>query len=73
MNFEDFVEKEYRGKSDDILLNAIKAYAAPVKYRKVGNYDNLYISESDINAIEDEVSFIKANFLSVIRSLNTIF
>lgn len=33
-----------------------------MKYRKVGNYDNLYISESDINAIEDEVSFIKANF-----------
>lgn len=62
VNFEDFVEKNIGGKSDDILLNAIKAYAAPVKYRKVGNYDNLYISESDINAIEDEVSFIKANF-----------
>lgn len=62
VNFEDFVEKNIGGKSDDILLNAIKAYAAPVKYRKVGNYDNLYISESDINAIEDELSFIKANF-----------
>lgn len=62
VNFEDFVEKNIGGKSDDILLNAIKAYAAPVKYRKVGNYDNLYISESDINAIEDEVRFIKANF-----------
>ena len=58
VNFEDFVEKNIGGKSDDILLNAIKAYAAPVKYRKVGNYDNLYISESDINAIEDEVSFM---------------
>lgn len=37
VNFEDFVEKNIGGKSDDILLNAIKAYAAPVKYRKVGN------------------------------------
>ena len=74
VNFEDFVEKNIGGKSDDILLNAIKAYAAPVKYRKVGNYDNLYISESDINAIEDEVSFLlKQTSLSVIRSLNTIF
>ncbi len=62
VNFEDFVEKNIGGKSDDILLNAIKAYAAPVKYRKVGNDDNLYIPESDINAIEEEVSFIKATF-----------
>lgn len=62
VNFEDFVEKNIGGKSDDILLNAIKAYAAPVKYSKVGNGDNLYISESDVNAIEEEVNFIKTNF-----------
>ena len=62
VNFEDFVVKNIGGKSDDILLNAIKAYAAPVKYRKIGNDDNLYISESDINTVEEEVSFIKANF-----------
>lgn len=62
VNFEDFVVKNIGGKSDDILLNAIKAYAAPVKYRKVGNDDNLYISEADINIVEEEVSFIKANF-----------
>lgn len=43
VNFEDFVEKNIGGKSDDILLNAIKAYAAPVKYRKVGNCKKLYI------------------------------
>ncbi len=62
VNFEDFVVKNIGGKSDDILLNAIKAYAAPVRYRKVGNVDNLYISEADIDTVEEEVSFIKANF-----------
>lgn len=62
VNFEDFVEKNIGGKSDDILLNAIKAYAAPVKYSKDGNCDNLYISVSDIDSVKEEVAFIKANF-----------
>lgn len=62
INFEDFVEKNIGGKSDDILLNAIKAYAAPVKYSKDGNCDNLYISVSDIEYVKEEVAFIEANF-----------
>ena len=62
VNFEEFVVRNIGGKSDDILLNAIKAYAAPVKYKKVGNDDNLYISEADIKTVEREVKFIKENF-----------
>lgn len=62
VGFEEFVEKNIGGKSDDILLNAIKAYASPVKYKKVGNDDILYVSDEDITAVESEIAFIKTNF-----------
>ena len=62
INFVEFVEKNIGGKSDDILLNAIKAYAAPVKYRKNGDQDNLYIDDNDIAAVEREILFIKTNY-----------
>lgn len=62
VNFEDFVERNIGGKSDDILLNTIKAYAAPVKYIKREGKDNLYISDSDIARVEKEIDFIKTNF-----------
>lgn len=62
VGFEEFVEKNIGGKSDDILLNAIKAYASPVKYKKVGNDDVLYVSEADVTAVESEIAFIKTNF-----------
>ena len=62
VSFEEFVEKNIGGKSDDILLNAIKAFAAPVKYKQVGSDDILYISEADITTVESEISFIKKNF-----------
>ena len=62
VNFEDFVERNIGGKSDDILLNIIKAYAAPVKYIKREGKDNLYISDSDIARVEKEIDFIKTNF-----------
>lgn len=62
VSFEEFVEKNIGGKSDDILLNAIKAFAAPVKYKKVGNDDILYVSDEDVTAVESEMAFIKTNF-----------
>lgn len=62
VNFEHFVERNIGGKSYDILLNAIKAYAAPVKYRKIESIDNLYIADSDIASVAKEIDFIKTNF-----------
>lgn len=62
VSFEEFVEKNIGGKSDDILLNAIKAYAEPIKYRKNENKDILYIEETDIASVKREISFIKINF-----------
>ncbi len=62
VRFEEFVEKNIGGKSDDILLNAIKAFAAPVKYKKVGNDDILYVSDEDVTTVESEMAFIKTNF-----------
>lgn len=62
ISFDKFVENNIGGKSDDILLNAIKAYAAPVKYRKNGTEDILYILDTDIADVEREIEFIKATF-----------
>ena len=62
VNFADFVERNIGGKSDDILLNAIKAYAEPIKYKKIESNDNLYISDSDISSVEKEIDFIETNF-----------
>lgn len=44
------------------MLNVIKAFAAPVKYKKVGNDDILYVSDEDVTAVESEMAFIKTNF-----------
>lgn len=62
ISFDKFVEKNIGGKSDDILLNAIRAYAAPVKHKKNGSEDVLYISDTDIAGVESEIAFINNNF-----------
>ena len=62
VSFEKFVEKNIGGKSDDIFLNAIKAYGSPIKYQKIGNDNILYISSEDVDFVKSEISFIKANF-----------
>ncbi len=62
IDFEEFVEKNIGGKSDDILLNTIKAYASPVKYRKDDNKDILYIEDADVDNVEKEIVFIEERF-----------
>lgn len=62
VRFKDFVAKNIGGKSDDILLNAIDAYAKPVRYKKIDGEDILYIDEVDIKKVEREIAFIKADF-----------
>lgn len=62
INYYDFFNEKIGGKSEDILLNALKSYAEPVKYRKINNEDILYIESKDVEIAKREVSFIEENF-----------
>ncbi len=62
INYNDFWESnKYKGKGD-ILLNAIKSYASPIKYKESDNDKILYIDKDDIDKVKKEIKFIKENF-----------
>ncbi|MFE0625219.1 AAA family ATPase [Priestia aryabhattai] len=50
-------------KSYDILLNALSNYGKPLKKKKIGRDDYLYINETDRNKLESELGLIESNFL----------
>lgn len=65
VDFYDFFNRRIGGKSDDILLNAIKSYGDPIKYKKEGEIHYFYIDTSEkdelnslINKIETEYPII---------------
>lgn len=62
MDYYDFFNRRIGGKSDDILLNALKNYAKPLRYEKVGENHYFYVSEVDKGALENIVSFICDEF-----------
>lgn len=61
LNYNTFFNDKIGGKSDDILLNAIKNYAAPVKVKKVNGEDILFIENTDIDKALKEVEYIEKN------------
>ena len=62
IEYDDFFKRRIGGKSNDILLNAIKAYAAPLRYRKVNGKDHFYIDQQNKEVLEKEVAFIESEF-----------
>ena len=62
INFEEFIAQHVGGQSDDIFLNAIKAFGNPIKCKKENNHHILYIEEISINDVKREVEFILSNF-----------
>lgn len=62
IKFQNYVDKHFDGQNKDILLNAIKNFAQPVKCSKNGNDVILYIDERDILSVEKEISYIRNNF-----------
>jgi GTPase subunit of restriction endonuclease len=59
VNFYDFFNKWIGGKSDDILLNAIKNYAEPIKVKNVSGEEILYIENNNVEGAEKELSYIE--------------
>lgn len=62
IDYGDFFSRRIGGKSEDILLNALKAYAQPLKYQKVGNNHFLYIEGQDTSYLRERVLLIENEF-----------
>lgn len=45
VDYYDFFNRKIGGKSDDILMNALKAYCKPLKYEKIGDKHYFYIEQ----------------------------
>lgn len=62
--YEDFFSRRIGGGSQDILLNAIKAYGAPLRYMNSDdpNIHYFYIDPQNIEMLGNEVTFIEQNY-----------
>jgi hypothetical protein len=62
INFENFIAQYTGGHSDDIFLNAVKAFGNPIKYKKENNHHILYVEDTSIDDVKKELDFILSNF-----------
>lgn len=62
INFDDFMTKYIGGSSKDILLNALKCYAFPLKHRKENEINLLYIDDDEVDYVSKQIEFIKNVF-----------
>lgn len=59
LDYNAFFSEKVGGGSDDILFNAIKSYAAPIKAKRINGKDILYIENADMDAALEEVEYIE--------------
>lgn len=62
IDFYDFFGRRIGGKSDDILINVLKSYGNPLKYKKVEGKHYFYIEEQNIEYLKQQVVFIEREF-----------
>ena len=62
IDYYDFFNRRIGGKSDDILMNALKTYGSPLKYEKVEGNHFFYIEDKDLEYIKKQVELIEAEF-----------
>lgn len=62
IDYNEFFNRRIGGKSEDILLNALKAYAVPLKYQKKDGIQFLYVEEQNVNYLRERISFIEKEF-----------
>lgn len=61
VKFGDFFHRRIGGGSDDILLNALKSYAEPVRVKWASGQAVLYIEERDLQEAKRELRYIEAH------------
>lgn len=62
IDYYDFFNRRIGGRSEDILLNALKAYGSPLKYEKVDDTHYFYIEQQNIEYCKKQVTFIESEF-----------
>lgn len=62
IDYYDFFDRRIGGKSDDILMNALKLYCSPLRYEKIGDKHYFYIEEQNADYLEKQVAFIESEF-----------
>lgn len=62
IDYYDFFNRRIGGKSEDILLNALKAYGSPLRYEKVDDTHYFYIEQQNIEYCKRQVTFIESEF-----------
>lgn len=60
--FYDFFNRRIGGKSDDILLNALKTYGQPLRYKKEDDRHIFYVESEDIIKLQQEIEFIEDKY-----------
>lgn len=61
VKYADFFNSRIGGKSEDILLNAVKSFAEPIKVKKLNGEDILFIETDEIERARREVAYIEEN------------
>lgn len=61
VKYADFFNSRIGGKSEDILLNAVKSFAEPIKVKKLNGEDILFIETDKIERARREVAYIEEN------------
>ena len=64
VDYHQFFMERIGGKSEDILMNAIKAFCTPIKYRKEKEIDKhiFYIDPQNVEILKREIDFIEEEF-----------
>lgn len=62
MDFYEFFNNRIGGKSDDILMNALKIYGNPLRYEKLDGTHFFYIEDKDVEYISKQVELIESEF-----------
>ena len=62
MSYDDFFCEKMGGGSQDILLNVLRNYCKPLKYKKIDGDNILFIEKDEIDHLNNLISFIEKEF-----------
>lgn len=62
VDYDAFFLSHIGGGSEDILMNAIKEFGAPLKYKKDGTVNKFYVEKKDEAILREQVTYIKSEY-----------
>ena len=64
IDYHDFFDRRIGGKSEDILMNAIKAFCSPIRYKKdpISEKNVFYVDPQNTQLLADEIQSIQTNY-----------